>query len=633
MVINRHLIVSRETSMNFDIIVVGGGHAGIEAANIAAKKRLNVLLVTNNLDLIGQMSCNPSIGGIAKGNIVREIDALGGLMAKLIDRAGIHFRMLNISKGAAVWGNRAQADKIQYRTLARNELEKSETLFLLQGMVKKILIKGETVCGIEMDSGEIIRALRVILAMGTFLNGIIHIGMTSFYAGRAGEPPSLGLAESIIAGGIKSGRLKTGTSPRVDSRTVNFDVLTSQSGDNDPWSFSFSTSEPVKNKVVCWIGKSNKKTHQIIMDNLDRSPLYTGKIKSIGPRYCPSIEDKVVRFGDRDGHTLFLEPESINNKEIYINGLSTSLPFDVQLQMVQSIDGLENARILRPGYGIEYSYFQPMQLHGTLESKILRNLYFAGQINGTSGYEEAACQGLIAGINAAQSIYGEEKFLLKRESSYIGVLIDDLTTRGTEEPYRMFTSRAEHRLKLRQDNCDERLMPIAFRLGLIDRKIYEQRQREWDSRIKSKDLLKATKVEPERWVELFSEKIEHPVKASDLLKRPNVKLEQIIQCCRLPIPENRENRLAIESDIKYHGFIVKENEEVEKIIQLEKTSIPEDFDYHKIKGFSAESLLKLKAEQPSTIGQALMVPGVTPADVSLLYMHLKKTAFKKGRFT
>ncbi len=341
LVIKKQLIVSRETSMNFDIIVVGGGHAGIEAANIAAKKRLNVLLVTNNLDLIGQMSCNPSIGGIAKGNIVREINALGGLMAKLIDRAGIHFRMLNMSKGAAVWGNRAQADKIQYRTLARNELEKSETLFLLQGMVKKILIKRESVCGIEMDSGEIINALRVILAMGTFLNGIIHIGMTSFCAGRAGEPPSLGLAESIVAGGIKSGRLKTGTSPRVDSRTVNFDVLTSQSGDNDPWPFSFSTSEPVKNKVVCWIGKSNKKTHQIIKDNLDRSPLYTGKIKSIGPRYCPSIEDKVVRFGDRDGHTLFLEPESINSKKIYINGLSTSLPFDVQLKMVQSVDGLE----------------------------------------------------------------------------------------------------------------------------------------------------------------------------------------------------------------------------------------------------------------------------------------------------
>lgn len=610
--------------MDFDIIVVGGGHAGIEAANIAAKKRLNVLLVTNNLDLIGQMSCNPAIGGIAKGNIVREIDALGGLMGRLIDRTGIHFRMLNKSKGSAVWGNRAQANKVLYRIVARNELEKNETLSMIQGMVTKILIKGESVCGIEMDSGEIVGAHSVILAMGTFLNGVIHIGMTSFSAGRAGEPPSHELAEVIAGFGIKNGRLKTGTSPRIDSRTVNFNMLTSQPGDNEPWPFSFSTTEPLKNKVVCWIGKSNLKTHQIIKDNLDRSPLYTGKIKSIGPRYCPSIEDKVVRFGDRGGHTLFLEPESIENKEIYLNGLSTSLPFDVQIKMVQSVNGLENARILRPGYGIEYSYFQPVQLYSTLESKIIKNLYFAGQINGTSGYEEAACQGLIAGINATQRIFGEEDLVLNRESSYTGVLIDDLTTRGTEEPYRMFTSRAEHRLKLRQDNCDERLMPIAFRLGFIDRTLYEKRQREWESRRDVIGLLKSTTVEPTTWKDLFTEKLEHPVKASDLLKRPSVKLEQLIQCCKLTIPENRETRLAIEADIKYYGFIAKEDTGVERMRQIEKAKIPENIDYNKMKGLSAEALIKLKKMQPKTIGQASIIPGVTPADILILCIYFKR---------
>ena len=613
--------------MDFDIIVVGGGHAGIEAANIAAKKRLNVLLVTNNLDLIGQMSCNPAIGGIAKGNIVREIDALGGLMGRLIDKTGIHFRMLNKSKGAAVWGNRAQANKVQYRLLARNELEKVGAIFLLQGMVKRVLTKGGNVCGIEMDSGEIIGARSVILAMGTFLNGVIHIGMTSFPAGRAGEPPSQGLVESITGFGIKSGRLKTGTSPRIDSRTVNFDALASQLGDTEPWPFSFSTREPLHNQVVCWVAKSNLKTHRIIKDNLDRSPLYTGKITSIGPRYCPSIEDKVVRFGDRDGHTLFLEPESTDNKEMYLNGLSTSLPFDVQIKLVQSVKGLENARILRPGYGIEYSYFQPVQLRNTLESRVVNNLYFAGQINGTSGYEEAACQGLIAGINATQKLLGEEELVLNRETAYTGVLIDDLVMRGTEEPYRMFTSRAEYRLNLRQDNCDERLMPMAFRLGFIELSTYEQRQGVWESRNRAIELLRSTKVEPETWEDLFVEKLEQPVKASELLKRPEVKLEQLIRCCKLNIPEEREFRLTIEADIKYGGFVAKEKAKIDKLRQLEDEKIPENFEYDKVKGLLAESLIKLKKVRPSTLGQASRIPGVTPADISILGMHL----FKKHR--
>jgi tRNA uridine 5-carboxymethylaminomethyl modification enzyme len=618
--------------MQYDIIVVGGGHAGIEASHSAAQKKLKVLLVTNNLDLIGHMSCNPAIGGIAKGNIVREIDALGGVMGRLIDRAGIHFRMLNKSKGTAVWGNRAQANKVFYRTLARYELEKNTTIFFLQGMVKRILIKGETVCGIAMDSGEIIGGRCVILATGTFLGGLIHIGMTSFPAGRAGEPPAVDLLESINACGIKSGRLKTGTSPRIDSRTVDFSVLTSQPGDREPWPFSFSTTEHLQNKAVCWIGKTNAETHNIIKDNLDRSPLYTGKIKSIGPRYCPSIEDKVVRFGDRDSHILFLEPESIENCEMYLNGLATSLPFDVQLKMVQSIKGLENARILRPGYGIEYTYFQPLQLYGTLESRIIKNLYFAGQINGTSGYEEAASQGIVAGINAAQRILGEEELVLARDSSYIGVLIDDLITRGTEEPYRMFTSRAEHRLKLRQDNCDERLMPEAFRRGFVDPVTYEQRRQVWDSRNRAVEILKSTKIEPETWEKLFAEKLEQPIKASELLKRPPIKLEQIIQCCKITLPEDRAIRLTVEANIKYCGFIAKEDAEIEKIRRLEETGVPECFNYDEVMGLLTESRQKLKKLKPRTLGQAMRISGVTPADISIIAIHLSKSIGREKMF-
>jgi tRNA uridine 5-carboxymethylaminomethyl modification enzyme len=532
--------------------------------------------------------------------------------------------MINKSKGVAVWGNRAQADKVLYRTCARNELEKSGTVYLLQGMVKRILVKRDMVCGAEMDSGEKIGGRSVILAMGTFLNGVIHIGMESFPAGRAGEPPSFDLLDSLKGFGINCGRLKTGTSPRIDARTVDFNALLSQSGDTDPWPFSFSTREPLNNKGVCWIGKSNTATHNIIRDNLDRSPLFTGKIKSYGPRYCPSIEDKVVRFGDREGHTLFLEPESSDNRELYLNGLSTSLPFDVQLKMVQSINGLENAKILRPGYGIEYSYFQPLQLKNTLESRILKNLYFAGQINGTSGYEEAACQGLIAGINAAQRILGEEELFLTRESSYIGVLIDDLITRGTEEPYRMFTSRAEHRLKLRQDNGDERLMPLAFKLGYIELSVYENRQRIWDSRNRTIQILKTSKIEPKRWGALFNEKLERPEKAFEFLKRPSVSLEQLIRCCELTIPDDRELHLRVEADIKYSGFLAKEDAEIEKLRQLESLRIPNFFDFLKVKGMLADSLNKMLRIRPQTLGQASRIPGVTPADVSILAMHLIK---------
>jgi tRNA uridine 5-carboxymethylaminomethyl modification enzyme len=448
--------------MKFNIIIIGGGHAGIEAANICAQRNVSVLLITSHVDLIGQMSCNPAIGGIAKGNIVREVDALGGLMGKIIDNSGIHFKMLNKTKGMAVWGNRAQADKQQYRKVAKRYLEQHKTLSILQGLVEALNVEAGKVKSVLLNNGEIIEGEAIILCMGTFLNGIGHIGLNSFPCGRLGEPSSLKLTESIVDLGIKAGRLKTGTSPRIDGRTVDFSKLIPQEGDKNPWAFSFSTERILENKAVCWITKSNKKTHEIIRENLNRSPLYTGKIKSNGPRYCPSIEDKIVRFGERDGHTLFLEPEGLDTHEMYLNGLSTSLPFDTQIKMVQSLNGLENARIIRPGYGIEYDYFTPLQLKPTLESKTVKNLFFAGQINGTSGYEEAACQGLVAGINAVENIRDKNNLILGRDTSYIGVLIDDLITKGTEEPYRMFTSRAEFRLELRQDNCDERLMPIAF---------------------------------------------------------------------------------------------------------------------------------------------------------------------------
>lgn len=610
--------------MKFDIIVIGGGHAGIEAAHIAAKKQLKVLLITNHIDLIGQLSCNPSIGGIAKGNIVREIDAMGGVMGKIIDKSGIHFKMLNKSKGTAVWGNRAQADKNLYRKVARKILENQTTLYMLQGMVKKVLVTGDAISGIEMDSGEKIESGSVIMTTGTFLDGEIFIGLNSYSAGRAGEPASKFLTQSINDVGIKSGRMKTGTSPRIDGRTVNFNEMTSQPGDVDPWPFSYSTKEPIKNSVVCWMGETNTTTHQIIKENLDRSPLYTGKIKSIGPRYCPSIEDKVVRFGERDTHTLFLEPESIENQEMYLNGLSTSLPFDVQIRLVHSIRGLEKAKILRPGYGIEYTYFQPSQLRSTLESKIVKNLYFAGQINGTSGYEEAACQGLIAGINATQKTIGEKELVLGRETSYIGVLIDDLVTKGTEEPYRMFTSRAEYRLKLRQDNCDERLMPLSFQMGFIDHETYEEQEKRWEKKKEISEKLKTITITPEKWDQIEKNGLKQPLKASELLKRPNVTLEHILKVAPIEVLKDRAIRISIEADVKYSGFIEKQENEIIKSKRLEEEKIPEEFDFGIIKGMLTESRIKMKTIKPATLGQASRIPGVTPADISILAIYLSK---------
>jgi len=610
--------------MNFDVIVIGGGHAGIEAANICAKKQLQVLLVTSHLDLIGQMSCNPAIGGIAKGNIVREVDALGGVMGTLIDRAGIHFKMLNQTKGMAVWGNRAQADKREYRFHARKVLNERTNLHLLQGLVQRIETAGDSVSGIVMDSGEEIKSKAVIIAAGTFLNGLAHIGLNSFPCGRLGEPASTNLTDSISELGIKSGRLKTGTSPRIDGRTVCFEKMTQQPGDASPWPFSYSTEAIPENRAICWITRTSKETHKIILSNLNSSPLYTGKIKSTGPRYCPSIEDKVVRFGERDGHTLFLEPEGLTSNEMYLNGLSTSLPFGVQLQMVNSISGLEKAEILRPGYGIEYDYFPPAQLWPTLESKTVKHLFFAGQINGTSGYEEAACQGLVAGINSALQILGKEALILGRDTSYIGVLIDDLVTKGTEEPYRMFTSRAEHRLMLRQDNSDERLMPIAFKMGLIENNLFERRQKMWDEKKGHKVKLFQSKIVPSAWAPVQEEaKIKCSIRGTDLLKRPEVSIEAVCQAIG-EIISDREIRKSLEADIKYEGFIEKDLDHLEKFRRMENELIPESIKYEPIAGLLTESRNKLSKIRPRSLGQALRIPGVTPADITVLMVHISK---------
>ena len=610
--------------MKFDVIVIGGGHAGIEASYICGKGKLSVLLITSNIDLIGHMSCNPSIGGIAKGNMVREIDALGGLMGRIIDRAGIHYKMLNKTKGMAVWGNRAQADRRLYRKIAKMHLETCDSVKILQGMVEKINVKKGKVYSVLLNSGEEVKTDAIVLCMGTFLNGIAHIGLNSFPCGRLGDQPSLKLTESINEFGITSERLKTGTSPRIDGRFIDFSKMVKQDGDEFPWQFSYSTETLPENKTSCWITKTTIATHDIIRDNLNRSPLYSGIIKSKGPRYCPSIEDKVVRFGDRDGHTLFLEPEGLDTQEMYLNGLATSLPFDVQIRMVKSIQGLENTSIVRPGYAIEYDYFQPKQLKPTLESKVIQNLFFAGQINGTSGYEEAGCQGLIAGINACESIRGNNFLILGRETSYTGVLIDDLVTKGTDEPYRMFTSRAEHRLLLRQDNSDERLMKYSYERGFIEKELYEKRMNIWEKKNKYKEFIYKQKITPALWNSKnkgFT--INQTTKLFEILKRPEISIEDLYEFIE-DKNENREIKLGVEADIKYNGFLEKEKEMINKYRKLENSIIPESINYKKISGLLSESRIKLSEIKPRSLGQASRIPGVTPADISIIMVYLIK---------
>jgi len=619
---------------DFDIIVVGAGHAGCEAAVASAKMGLQTALFTIYLETIAQLSCNPAIGGLAKGHLVREIDALGGIMAKVTDMAGIQFRMLNRSKGPAVWSLRAQADRILYNVYMRRILESTENLTIKQAMVEEIVVENGKVKGVITSLGVFYGAKAIIITPGTFLNGLIHIGLDSFEAGRAGEFPSKRLSESIKKLGLKMGRLKTGTPPRIDAKTIDFSKTEEQGGDDPPIPFSYSTKKINNPQVSCYITYTNEKTHEIILNNLDRSPLYSGKIKGIGPRYCPSIEDKVVKFRDKSRHQIFLEPEGLSRKEYYANGIPTSLPYDVQVAFVRTIPGLEDAEIMRPGYAIEYDFVYPTQIRHTLEVKGIEGLYLAGQINGTSGYEEAAAQGLMAGINAALKIKKQPPLILGRDEAYIGVLIDDLVTKGTQEPYRMFTSRAEFRLLLRHDNADLRLRDYGYKIGLVDEETYEEFNKKKESLHREIKRLKTTTIKPsaelnKALIESQTTPIEEATFLDKLLKRPELNYNFIKKFAPSESPLTKELEELVEIHIKYEGYIAKQMELVERMKQFEEKLIPEDFDFN-IPGLSREVIQKLTEVAPRTIGQAMRIPGVTPAAISILMVAIqKKTTIKK----
>jgi tRNA uridine 5-carboxymethylaminomethyl modification enzyme len=602
----------------YDVVVVGAGHAGCEAAMAAARMGLDTALYTLNLDLIAQMSCNPAIGGIAKGHLVREIDALGGIMGEVTDRTGIQFRLLNSSRGPAVWSPRAQADKQAYRAEMRRVLEQQPGLRIKQAEVTAIQREGTHVQGIELRDGRRVKAQAVILTTGTFLNGLIHIGENRYAAGRSGELPSIALAESIKSMGFAWGRMKTGTPPRLDGRTVNFAKLAEQKGDPVPTPFSFRTEKITQPQVSCFITHTHDGVHEIIRENMARSPLYSGQIQGIGPRYCPSIEDKVVKFPDKHRHQLFLEPEGLNTYEVYVNGLSTSMPVDVQMRVIHAIPGLEKAEVIRPGYAIEYDFVQPTELFPTLETKKVGGLYHAGQINGTTGYEEAASQGLMAGINAALQIKGQQPLILERNQGYIGILIDDLVTRGADEPYRMFTSRAEFRLHLRIDNADQRLTPMGYRVGLISNSHFE-RYRTKQTRIQAlKSFLQTIKVPVENG----------RIPAALALKRTDVSLEGLMDLVPPELGQilSREEMKSVETGIKYEGYLKQQDLEIEKMRKAGSRHIPVSFDYHKIPGLSREMVEKLSRVRPSSIGQASRIPGVTPAALSIIHIYLELNA-------
>ncbi|OSN11511.1 tRNA uridine(34) 5-carboxymethylaminomethyl synthesis enzyme MnmG [Lonsdalea iberica] len=615
----------------FDVIVIGGGHAGTEAAMASARMGRQTLLLTHNIDTLGQMSCNPAIGGIGKGHLVKEIDAMGGLMASAIDQAGIQFRILNISKGPAVRATRAQADRVLYRQAVRTALENQENLTIFQQAVDDLIVENDRVVGVVTQMGLKFRAKSVVLTVGTFLDGKIHIGMDNYSGGRAGDPPSIPLAKRLRELPLRVGRLKTGTPPRIDARTIDFSVLGQQHGDNPMPVFSFmgSTSQHPA-QMPCYITHTNERTHEVIRNNLDRSPMYAGVIEGIGPRYCPSIEDKVMRFADRNAHQIFLEPEGLTSNEIYPNGISTSLPFDVQWQIVRSMAGMENARIVRPGYAIEYDFFDPRDLKPTLENKFIHGLFFAGQINGTTGYEEAAAQGMLAGLNAARLAFEQEGWMPRRDQAYIGVLVDDLCTLGTKEPYRMFTSRAEYRLMLREDNADLRLTEQGRELGMVDDVRWAHFNEKLESIEKERQRLRDVFVHPhsEQVAQintLLKAPLSREANGEDLLRRPEIDYALLTQ---LPMfaPALADAKAAeqVEIQVKYEGYIARQLEEIEKQQRNENTLLPAELDYRQVSGLSNEVVAKLNDHKPGSIGQASRISGVTPAAISILLVWLKK---------
>jgi len=612
----------------FDVIVVGGGHAGTEAALAAARMGVRTLLVSHNIETLGQMSCNPAIGGIGKSHLVREVDALGGIMAQAADRAGIQFRVLNASKGPAVRATRAQADRALYKAFIRSVLENQPNLTLFQQAIDDLVITGDKVTGVVTSNGIRFHSHCVVLTAGTFLAGRIHIGLQQQPGGRAGDPPSQRLSDRLHELPLTIGRLKTGTPPRIDGRTIDYSQLQEQPGDTPVPVMSFlGSTDQHPRQVSCHVAHTTEKTHEVIRNNLHQSPMYAGVIEGIGPRYCPSIEDKVVRFADKNSHQVFLEPEGLNTHEVYPNGISTSLPFDVQLEIVRSMKGLEKAHIVRPGYAIEYDYFDPRQLKASLETKTINNLFFAGQINGTTGYEEAAAQGLLAGLNAALKVQGEEAWCPRRDEAYIGVLVDDLITHGTTEPYRMFTSRAEHRLLLREDNADQRLTPKGYELGLVDDIRWQTFQQKMDAIQQEKKRLDTILVYPGHALEttinsLLGSPLSKEATLLGLLRRPEMRYETVASLTGTVASDVIGEQVEIET--KYAGYINRQQEEVERLQRNEQTRLPKEVDYNAVPGLSNEVRQKLLKTQPETLGQASRIPGVTPAAISLLLVYLKK---------